>query len=143
MNLIPKMIKMTVIRKRLPPNHSEMIIISVILEWCEWPSFEKALEIYFWFMTDLSAHFQMMPEPRFRYDGMTSFRYDRENIRLWLSHFLISEVGGFTSYHNEKENSFLLSLKTKKVVHLKTKIILKSFRNSIIPKGQVIFYDFW
>ena len=36
----------------------------------------------------------MTAEPRFRYDGMTSFRYDRENIRLWLSHFLISEVGG-------------------------------------------------
>ncbi len=32
MNLIPKMIKMTVIRKRSPPNHSEMIIIFVILK---------------------------------------------------------------------------------------------------------------
>ena len=85
----------------------------------------------------------MTAETRFRYDWMTSFRYDRVNIRLWLSHFLISEVGGFTSYHNEKDNSFLLSLKTKKVVHLKTKIILKSFRNSVIPKKKIIFYDFW
>ena len=35
--------KMTVISKGSPPTPSEMIIISVILEWCEWPSFEKAL----------------------------------------------------------------------------------------------------
>ena len=32
MNLIPKMIKMTVIRKRSSPNLPEMIIISVILK---------------------------------------------------------------------------------------------------------------
>ena len=73
----------------------------------------------------------MTAEPRFRYDGMTSFRNDRENFPLWLSHFLISEVGGFTSYHNENKHHIFVIKKdgfqAEKVGELKNEIIEPEF----------------
>ena len=85
----------------------------------------------------------MMPVPRFRYDGMTSFRYDRGSFRdVLLFNCPTSSFrkwGGFTSYHNEKAKHFFIILKGE----LKTKIILEIIPKFYHSEDKIIFYDFW
>ena len=76
----------------------------LISEWWVWPSFEKVSQIYFWFITDLSVHFQMMHETPFRYDGVIYFSIWQgflSGCLLWLSTSFFRKWGGLTSCHNK------------------------------------------
>ncbi len=109
MNLIPKMIKMTVIRKRSPPNHSEMIIIFVILKWYNDRHFKKPFRFIFDLWRIYPFIFKWCRNLVFGMIGEPSFRNDRGNIRLWLSCSLISEAGGIYLLSSRKRTSFSLS----------------------------------
>ena len=95
--------KMTVIRKISPPIHSEMIIISVILKWYNDRHLKTPCRFIFDLWRIYPFIFKWQRNLVFGMMGWCSFRYDREkpSLRIWQAHFLISEVGGFTSYHNE------------------------------------------
>ena len=127
---------MTVIRKRSPPIPSEMIIISVILEWCNDLHLKKPCRFIFDLWRIYPFIFKWYGVRPFGMTGCPSFRNDREknSLRLWQAHFLISEVGGFTSYHIGKECHFSC--------HWKNGVKVGAFENEnhlqIIPK----FYHF-
>ena len=87
-------------------RHFEMKVMIIIL---------KGIQIYFWFITDLSVHFQMIGVTVFLiWWGGSSFRNDWVSFQDDYPCSLISEAGGFTSYHNEKDTHFFYHIQGSK-----------------------------
>ena len=107
----------------------------LISKWWVWPSFEKAIQIHFRFMTDLSVHFQMTVRP--------SFRNERGHFYMTIPAPSFRKQGGFTSCHIGKDYHLFYHWKRGiKWGIQKRKIILKSFRNFIISESKSFFKIF-
>ena len=93
-----------------PP--SGMIVI-LIWKWLNDRHLKKPCRFIIDLLADLSASFQYDRRPSFRYDGMAFFSEWRGAFRDDCPCSLISESGGFTSYHHENNYHFSRHKKLK------------------------------
>ena len=82
----------------------------VICKW-RWPSFEKVIQIYFWFIKDLWYSFFNDGEPSFRNESRTILSEWWGDFDMTSPAFSFRKQGGFTSCHNEREYHFFYHLK--------------------------------